>query len=130
MGTFKRVEKKYLINKELLEALLTRLGDRVTSDEFGLHAVCNLYFDDDDNDLIRRSIDKPPFKEKIRLRSYGIPSDEEIVFLEIKKKYHGTVYKRRVRIPYKVAMEYIINGIYPKDYDCQILREIDYSINY
>lgn len=127
---FKRVEKKYLLKGEQLEKFLSGLGEDAVRDRYGLHTICNIYFDTDQNELIRRSMDKPEYKEKLRLRSYGIPKEDTKVFLELKKKWQGTVYKRRVAMPFRVAKEYVENGIYPKEYDCQILREIDYAMNF
>ena len=127
---FKRVEKKYLITGEQTERLLQSLDGRVVPDQYGLHTICNIYFDTEQNELIRRSIDKPVYKEKLRLRSYGIPADESMVFLELKKKWGKTVYKRRVELPLKSAKDYLDEGLYPDEYDCQILREIDYALHF
>lgn len=129
-GIFKRVEKKYLLPESRYEALMECLGERITADEYGLHTICNIYYDTNQNDLIRRSIDKPVYKEKFRLRSYGIPQEDSKVYLEIKKKFKGIVYKRRVEMPLAIARDYLSHGRYPREYDCQILREIDYMINY
>lgn len=127
---FKRVEKKYLITGEQTEQLLHALGSRVVPDQYGLHTICNIYFDTETNEMIRRSIDKPVYKEKLRLRSYGIPTDQSMVFLELKKKWGKTVYKRRVEMPLLTAKDYLERGIYPDEYDCQILREIDYALHF
>ena len=129
-GIFKRVEKKYLLNDEQRKALVERLGDRIEEDTYGRYSISNIYFDTADNGLIRCSLDKPVYKEKLRLRSYGTPKDNDTVFLEMKKKWKGTVYKRRVELPYKAAADYIEKGIYPDGYDCQILKEIDYMIRF
>lgn len=122
--SFKRVEKKYLLSEEDALSFLEELGERAVLDQYGLHTICNIYYDTDQSDLIRRSLDKPVYKEKFRLRSYGIPKEDSDVFLEIKKKFEGVVYKRRIKLPYLVAMDYLENGIYPEAYDSQILREI------
>ena len=78
--------------------LLSLLGDEMEADEFGLHTISSVYFDTDAYDIIRTSVQKPVFKEKLRLRWYGDPGPQDTVFLEIKRKYHGRVYKRRVPI--------------------------------
>lgn len=70
---FKRVEKKYLLSEDKYNRLLERLEPYMQLDEYGLHTICNIYYDTPDYDLIRTSIDKPVYKEKLRLRSYGIP---------------------------------------------------------
>ena len=94
-----------------------------------MHTICNIYFDTDDDVLIRRSIEKPIYKEKLRLRSYGIPGQGSTEYLEIKKKYKKVVYKRRIPLTYEQAENYLQHGILPepktgsKD---QILRELRY----
>lgn len=128
MGSFKRVEKKYIVDDNTVKAFIDLLGDKLSEFEYGFHTICNIYYDTDDNELIRRSLDKPIYKEKFRLRSYGTPTDTDLIYLEIKKKYDGVVYKRRVKMPYDVALSYLNEDIYPTEYDCQILREIDYFL--
>lgn len=97
----------------------------ITEDKYGLHTICSIYFDTEDDRLIRNSIEKPIYKEKLRLRSYGVPkSDDHEVFLELKKKYKGIVYKRREALTLSAAESYIQSGIIPAY--SQIFREIDY----
>ena len=129
-GIFKRVEKKYLLNEAQRKGLLAYLEGKIEEDVYGQYSISNIYFDTEDNELIRESLNKPVYKEKLRLRSYGTPNPDDTVFLEMKKKWKGTVYKRRVDMPYRVASDYIEKDIYPKDYDCQILKEIDYMIRF
>lgn len=97
-------------------------------DEYGLHTICNIYYDTPDFDLIRRSIEQPVYKEKLRLRSYGIPTADSKVFLEIKKKYKKIVNKRRIQLTLQEAYDYIERGIRPEK-ESQILREIDFFLN-
>ncbi|MCC8127904.1 MAG: polyphosphate polymerase domain-containing protein [Clostridiales bacterium] len=94
--SFQRYETKYLLNQEQYRELLPLLRTRLTQDAGGVYTVCNIYYDTDNFDLIRASIEKPVYKEKFRLRSYGIPDENGIVFAEIKKKFNGIVYKRRI----------------------------------
>ncbi|MBR3517040.1 MAG: polyphosphate polymerase domain-containing protein [Lachnospiraceae bacterium] len=108
--------------------LMARIRDQIVPDEYSDYTISNVYFDTDCSDLIRTSIEKPPYKEKLRLRAYGTPGPEDEVFLEMKKKWDGVVYKRRVELPYRVAQSYLEEEIYPEAYDCQILREIDHMI--
>lgn len=127
---FERVEKKYLVPAGKLGPLLHALRGYVEEDAYGQYTICNLYYDTKNYDLIRRSLEKPKYKEKLRLRSYGVPTSDTPTFLEIKKKYNGVVYKRRVQLPYSAAMAYLEDGVMPSCGDCQILKEIDYLLGY
>lgn len=126
---FKRIEKKYLLTVEQYETFVNAVKDRFVSDKYGRYSILNLYFDNDVNDIIRASIEKPVFKEKLRLRSYGVPNATSNVFLELKKKYEGEVFKRRIVLPYSEAMDYIYNGKMPNVTDELTLMEIDYFIS-
>lgn len=95
-SVFNRIEKKYLLPETLYLELMDQLKHYMTIDCYGLHTICNIYYDTPDHLLIRRSIEKPKYKEKLRLRSYGVPSLDSKVFLEIKKKYKKVVNKRRL----------------------------------
>ena len=98
----------------------------------GGYKICNIYFDTADNEVLRRSVNKPYYKEKLRLRSYGTPSsDSDKVFLELKRKIGGIVSKRRTVLTYGQAKDYLKHGIRPElsDYtDRQVLSEIDWFI--
>ena len=125
---FERVEIKYLMDKEQYEALMKKLDPYMQVDDYGLSTISSIYYDTENYDVIRTSMEKPVYKEKLRLRAYGTIKTDSTVYLELKKKYDGVVYKRRVALPIKVAADYLEKGIYPIDYDSQILREIDYFI--
>ncbi|SET53299.1 polyphosphate polymerase domain-containing protein [[Clostridium] polysaccharolyticum] len=129
ISSFERVEKKYMMTKEQFESFLQRTEDKITLDEYGLHTICNIYYDTDTYDLIRYSISKPKYKEKLRLRSYGIPSKESAVFVELKKKWNGVVFKRRTSMSLEEAKNYLDYGVRP-DKESQIVREIDYFLEY
>lgn len=124
---FNRVEQKYILSQQQYEYLIENLPKSVKRDKYGFHTICNIYYDTKTNEIIRKSIEKPIYKEKIRIRSYGVPKLESSVFLEIKKKYDGNVNKRRIRLTLQEAYDYIENKIEPK-YDSQILKEIDYFL--
>lgn len=126
---FQRVEKKYLMSREQMELFIQRSSGCIELDQYGLHTICNIYFDTEEDTLIRTSLEKPPYKEKMRLRSYGIPREEDLVFLELKKKWDGIVYKRRVPMTLKEARDYIEQGIWP-DHDSQMMREMDYFMKF
>lgn len=125
---FKRYEEKYLLTTEQEEKLLEGLEGHMSIDKYGETTICNIYFDTDDFDLIRRSIEGPVYKEKLRLRSYGVPKDDgATVFVEIKKKFEGVVYKRRVAMTLAEAECYLYDGIHPDD-NSQIIKEIDWFL--
>lgn len=130
--SFKRYEKKYLLTEEQYEALMKGAEGVILPDSYGLHTIRNIYLDTDDFTLIRRSLEKPVYKEKLRIRSYGSPDEGVPVFFEIKKKYDGVVYKRRVSMDKETIHRYIDDGITP---DCftgaeeQIMHEIEYLMN-
>ncbi|MBQ9920244.1 MAG: VTC domain-containing protein, partial [Clostridia bacterium] len=108
--TFRRYEKKYLITAEQADALFKKIGDRMRPDEYGETVICNLYYDTPDYLLIRRSLDKPKYKEKLRIRCYGVPNKDSLAFIEIKKKVAKIVYKRRIDTTYKKAVDYLKTG--------------------
>ena len=93
----KRYELKYLLNKEQTEYLVESIKGHLIPDEYGATTIASLYYDTPDYRLIRESLEKPVFKEKIRLRSYGAATVESPVYLELKRKSDGIVYKRRIQ---------------------------------
>lgn len=125
---FKRVEKKYLLTEEQYNKLLKKCKEFIKEDEFGFHTVCNIYYDTNNFELIRNSIEKPVYKEKVRLRSYDTPNKDTKVYLELKKKYDGIVYKRRITMPLSEAMECLENKKINKE--DQISKEINYVLNH
>ena len=121
---FKRYEIKFLISKSQVEELKYIMFEYMKADKYGKSTICNLYFDTPDFLLIRRSIEKPLYKEKLRLRSYGSATEEKKVFPELKKKYKGIVYKRRLEMSEKQAMACLTGKeIFP---NTQIGKEIAY----
>lgn len=128
-GTFERIEKKYLLSTAQYEALTAACYGRLIQDHYGLHTISNLYLDTEDYALIRASIEKPVYKEKMRIRSYGMARPDSTVFVELKKKYDGIVYKRRVPMTLAEMETYFARGQHP-DASGQILREIDYFMDF
>lgn len=126
---FKRVEKKYVISNEQLDALMPAISKHMSGDSYGRSTIYNIYFDTPTHEIIRASIDKPVYKEKLRLRCYCRPDDETTAFVEIKKKYRGTVYKRRISMSYRDAMNFTCLGI-PPEHDSQIAHEIKWLLGY
>lgn len=92
---FNRTEKKYLLDKTKKEKLLKKINPYIKLSKYPYSKICNIYFDTENNELIRKSIEKPVYKEKIRLRSYGMPNIEDNVFFEIKKKFKRSSYKKK-----------------------------------
>lgn len=125
--TFQRYEKKYLLSAEQYASLWAELEPRLRPDEFYKSTVCSLYYDTDDYRLIRSSIERPVYKEKMRLRSYGVPDADSPVFVELKKKFGGIVYKRRVRTSESQAMGWLDREL-PAPEDSQTCREIDWVL--
>lgn len=129
-AVFQRCEKKYMLDQKTFQLVQNALDGHMKLDEYGLSTICSVYFDSDNLDLIRRSVDKPVYKEKLRLRCYGTEvSDDDKVFIEIKRKYNGVVYKRRICLPYKQAREYLFEKK-PCPIDSQIAKEIDWFIDF
>lgn len=127
-NTFQRVEKKYLMTREQYKTFIDRTKNYIQPDQYGLHTISNIYYDTDNYDLIRQSIGKPKYKEKFRVRGYGRVTEDSIVFLEIKKKYDGIVYKRRTAMYLDEAKKFLKTGI--TSHDDQITREIRYFFEF
>lgn len=122
---FQRYEIKYLVTAQQREAIMNEMSSHMRGDQYGQSTICNIYFDLPNYYLIRKSLEKPAYKEKLRVRSYGTANPDSKVFVELKKKYKDVVYKRRVSLPEREAMYYLgsdATGGLPG----QIGREIDY----
>ncbi len=127
METFQRIEKKYLLDQKQYQELKEKLMDHVVPDKYFETSIRSLYYDTDKFELIRRSIEKPEYKEKLRVRSYGKADQDDEVFVELKKKLDGMVYKRRTKARYADLM----NNIEKADFkDRQVGNEIRYALNY
>lgn len=126
--TFKRIEKKYLLTPRQFGIISEAVLPNVVPDEFGRSTILSLYLDTGDYRLIRNSVEAVNFKEKLRIRSYGIAAPESRVFLEVKRKYDDVVYKRRTGMSCAEVTEYLEKGIAPKN--SRIMSELDYTMNY
>lgn len=122
---FMRHEIKYRIPSEIYPEFMQRTAHILKPDLYPHSNILSIYYDTEHNDLVSRSIEGGPYKEKLRLRSYGIPERDTAVFPELKKKYAGIVYKRREMMPCIAAERFLNQGILPGK-DSQILRELDY----
>lgn len=124
---FQRYELKYILSDIQTNKLKELMKSKMSPDAYGNSVICNIYFDTPSYLLIRNSIDKPVYKEKIRFRSYGVITDSDKAFLEIKKKYRSIVYKRRITITEKELIEKLSEK--REVAKSQIGREIDYCFN-
>lgn len=138
LEVFNRYEKKYIMDEKTFNQLLIRLSDYMVLDAYNVdhqfYSISNIYYDTVDDELIRNSVEKPIYKEKLRVRSYGIPSLEDRVYVEIKKKYKGIVNKRRTSLTLDEAYDYLNHNVYPNlnqpQINQQVLKEIDYFKNF
>ena len=128
-SVFRRYELKYLLNAQQRDYILSGMADYMRLDSYGHTTIRNVYYDTDSYRLIRRSIEKPAYKEKLRIRSYSLADSDSTVFVELKKKYNSVVYKRRIALPESVATDWICGNI-TSPCDAQISREIDYFKSY
>lgn len=126
-NVFKRYELKYMLTTKQKEKVLDSMQEHMTLDKYGRTTIRNLYYDTDTYLLIRRSIEKPLYKEKIRIRSYSRTMSDSTVFVELKKKYKHVVYKRRISMPNNEATEWL-SGVKQGVNNTQISEEIDYFV--
>ena len=102
---FKRYELKFVLSADQYRLIRSEMQNYMCGDKYGESDICNLYCDTPDFLLVRRSIERPSYKEKLRIRSYGVAKEESDVFVEIKKKYDSVVYKRRIATDENTAMK-------------------------
>ncbi len=132
---FNRYEHKYLLDEETYKKVIKIMDAHMELDKYNKghrpYTIANIYFDTKDDYLIRHSLEKPEYKEKLRLRAYGVPNESTKVFLEIKKKFNGIVNKRRTTLRLKEAYDFVRTGNAPvqKDYmNAQVVKEISYFL--
>lgn len=70
-SVFKRVEKKYRIGAAERAAVEAAAGGPMAVDAYGRTRITSLYLDTPERSMIARSVEKPLYKEKLRLRAYG-----------------------------------------------------------
>ena len=126
---FKRYELKYMLTPEQKDKILAAMSTHMQLDKYGRTTIQNIYFDTDNYRLIRRSIERPSYKEKLRIRSYTQAASDSTVFVELKKKYESIVYKRRLPLCLRDAMAWVCREK-SCPADTQIAREIDYFIDF
>ncbi len=127
-NVFCREELKYMLGGTQYEELLALLGTRIVPDKFYISRIVSVYYDTPDHLLIRRSLEKSKYKEKLRLRCYGVPDENSEAFVEIKKKVKGVVYKRRESLPYKQAVDFLSGS--GQGGSSQIFRELDWFLKF
>ena len=125
---FKRHELKYIITLQQMNRLLEILGLYMNEDKYFKSTIRNIYYDTPNFLLIRTSIEKPEYKEKLRIRSYETVNLDDNVFVELKKKYKKVVYKRREVLPYNAARLFLDKKVLPNE--LQITKEIAYALEY
>lgn len=125
---FRRFELKYLLEEPAYLHIRSALDGHMVPDEFGENRISSVYFDTPDYRMIRHSLEKPAYKEKLRLRAYGSPGPGDLVYMELKKKYGGVVYKRRVALSLEEAEAYLYQGE-PLNLESQVLKEVEYLLH-
>ena len=133
---FNRYEHKYLLDEETYKKVIEVMDAHMELDKHNQnhepYTIANIYYDTDDDFLIRNSLSKPVYKEKLRLRAYGVPDASTKVFLEIKKKFNGIVNKRRTKLKLSEAYEFVDSGHEPEAAEYmnkQVLDEIEYFLH-
>ena len=125
---FKRYEIKYLMNRRQRDAIVQAMEPYMSIDAYGHSSIRNIYYDTPNFRLIRTSLEKPVYKEKLRVRSYGRAAACDPVFVELKKKYKDVVYKRRISLPQVQAEACLAGKMYLPD--SQIGQEIAYALDF
>ncbi len=125
---FSRYEMKYLLTRDEKAAVMSQIKSHMHSDDFGRSCIRNIYFDTPNFRLIRNSLEKPVYKEKLRVRSYGAANANSQIFAELKKKYDSVVYKRRILLPERQAMDWLCGSA--RLGDSQVAEEIEYFRDY
>lgn len=128
-SVFQRYEIKYILKSDQKARIVAAMMPYMAPDQYGRTTIRNVYFDTPNYRLIRHSMEKPVYKEKLRIRSYQQARPGSQVFVELKKKYKGIVYKRRLSLPEQDAVDWMA-GSQPPSEDSQIRREIDYFLRY
>ncbi len=127
--SYQRFEIKYFLSRSQFDELQKLMKSEMTPEPYGHSLIRNVYYDTDNFYLIRHSIEKPTFKEKLRLRSYTPAGPEDSVFIELKKKYQGEVQKSRISMPYQQAVS-CLAGRQPFPLENQFTRELDYILQF
>lgn len=128
-SVFKRYELKFILSEKQYKGMRELMQAHMTPDKYCEATIRNVYFDTPDMLLIRKSLEKPKYKEKMRIRTYEAANSDGSVFMELKKKYNGVVYKRRCKIGESEAYAFMA-GAKPDIKPCQVLYEMEYFRNF
>ena len=128
-NVFRRYEIKYILSSSQRKDLMKTMNGIMKIDKYGHTTIRNIYFDTENYRLIRTSLDKPEYKEKLRVRSYRRITEDDDVFVELKKKYESVVYKRRIALPEYITMDWLAAGG-EQPGGSQIEDEIEYFRNF
>lgn len=128
-SVFRRYELKYMLTQAQKNAVLDAMSAHMALDKYGRTTIRNIYFDTNSYQLIRHSIEKPVYKEKLRIRSYSQAQPDSTVFVELKKKFEDVVYKRRLAFREANAIDWVCSGNHAPP-DSQIRQEIDYFLQF
>ena len=133
--SFCRYEKKFLVSADTAKNFIEKISPYVTADKYCIggkeYAISNIYYDTDSNTVVQHSLSKPKYKEKLRVRSYGVPDKDSKVYIELKKKVNGLTLKRRATLTLQKADEYFKSGKRPDNLSYinrQVLSEVDYYL--
>ena len=127
---FRRVEKKYIIDKNQYELIKKGIENEMDLDPHGKSTICNLYLDDDKYSLIKNSLQKPVYKDKLRIRSYNVSNLDSDVYVEVKKKYEGVVSKRRIKAKLADVYAYLNKEKEIPSANLQVGKELDYYFKF
>lgn len=125
MNKFRRVEEKYIISENEYKILISKINKYLKEDVYPKYTICSIYFDNDNNDSVINSLEKPSYKEKVRIRSYGVIDESGYLYLELKKKYNGITVKRRIKMNLSELNKFLNNEL---EINNQILKEINYAV--
>ncbi|AWB43285.1 molecular chaperone [Paenibacillus sp. CAA11] len=133
---FNRYENKYLMDTEAFNGIYSRLMEYMEPDannkDGKFYSISNLYYDTEHHTLVRNSLSKPKYREKLRIRAYGVPTEEAKVYLELKKKVFGLVNKRRTALKLNEAYEFVRTGqapVFREGMNQQVIQEIEYFLS-
>ncbi len=134
LEVFNRYELKFILDKSMAQEMIQALKGHVMLDQYGdgegFYRIINLYYDTEDHLFFHETVNRQEFRQKLRLRAYNKVSIDTPVFLEIKKKYDGVVYKRRTMLTLQDAYAFLAKGQEQQDYsvydasNVQILGEV------